>query len=68
MNIEKWTAKMQDFINLNIMSSCIKRVGQLCKEAGVVLTNIGAIFPYENDPQASNIRMKKMNLKHLNKG
>ena len=45
------------FINLNIMSSCIKRVGQLCKEAGVVLTNIGAIFPYENDPQASNIRI-----------
>ena len=45
------------FINLNIMSSCIKRVGQLCKKAGVVLTNIGATFLYENNLQASNIRI-----------
>ena len=45
------------FINLNILSSCAKRVGQLCKKAGVVLTNIGATFPYENNLQVYNIRI-----------
>ena len=45
------------FINLDILSSCAKRVGQLCKEAGVVLTNIDATFPYENNLQVYNIRI-----------
>ena len=45
------------FVSLNAMPGTAKRTLQLCKEAGVTMTDAGATFPYGKDPQDSNIRI-----------
>ena len=45
------------FISLNVDTGSAKYAGQLCKEAGLTLTGVGATFPYKNDPEDKNIRI-----------
>ena len=58
LGVAQWNSpKGGYFISLDCMIGSAKYVGELCKECGLTLTNVGATFPYGIDPNDRNIRI-----------
>ena len=45
------------FVSVDVYPGTAKKVVELCKNAGVVLTGAGATYPDSNDPEDKNIRI-----------
>lgn len=58
VGLAKWNKPLGGyFISLDVLDGTAARVVSLAKEAGVVLTDAGATFPYHKDPDDKNIRI-----------
>lgn len=56
--VASWTEpKGGYFISLDVVDGTAKRVIELAKDAGILLTAAGSAFPYKNDPDDRNIRI-----------
>ena len=57
-NIAEWNIPRGGyFLSLDVQPNCAKRVVEMLKNAGVVMTSAGATFPYGVDPEDKNIRI-----------
>lgn len=58
LEIAEWTSPRGGyFTSLDVLDGCAREVYNLCREAGVTLTKVGATFPYGIDKRDRNLRL-----------